>query len=92
MKVECPTTQAVINRMVNRANKGMKKFGVTMSQRDDYTPARLLREAQEEALDLAIYLEELIDRLTLSDKYQEWRSRDKIHLTPNNTSPAPLNK
>ena len=82
MKVACPTTQRVIDKMVDRANKGMAKFGMTMSERDDYTPPRLLREAQEEALDLAIYLEELIDRLTLKDKYLEWRNRDKLHILP----------
>ena len=82
MKVECSTTQRVIDKMVERAKKGQEKFGCTMSERDDYTPMRLLREAQEEALDLAIYLEELIDRLTLNDKYAEWRNRDKLHILP----------
>ena len=82
MKVKCPTTQRVIDKMRERAAAGMKKFGMTMAERNDYTSMRLLREAQEEALDLAIYLEELIDRLTLNDKYAEWRNRDKLHILP----------
>lgn len=66
-QVKCHTTQRVIDKMIERAEAGMEKFGVTMEERTEYTPIRLLREAQEEALDLAIYLEALIDKIAASE-------------------------
>lgn len=63
MKVECPTTQRVIDKMVSRAEAGMEEFGVTMPEREDYTAPRLLREIQEELLDAAVYIEALLERM-----------------------------
>ncbi len=49
----------VITRIRERADLGLKKYGTTM-ERQDLSRRDWLRHAQEEALDLAIYLERLI--------------------------------
>ncbi len=49
----------VITRIRERADLGLKKYGTTM-ERQDLSHQDWLRHAQEEALDLAIYLERLI--------------------------------
>lgn len=50
---------SVLDRIKDRANLGMLKYGVTM-ERDDVSTIEWLRHAQEEAMDLAIYLERVI--------------------------------
>lgn len=50
---------SVLERIKHRANLGMLKYGVTM-ERDDVSTVEWLRHAQEEAMDLAIYLERVI--------------------------------
>ena len=45
-----------------RAALGKKKYGTTM-ERDDLTPLDWPKHAQEEAMDLAVYLEKLIQEL-----------------------------
>lgn len=52
-------TEAVKWRMTRRAMDGQKKYGTTM-ERTDLTRKQWLIHAQEEAMDLAIYLEKLI--------------------------------
>lgn len=54
-----PIVVDVIERVKNRADKGMQKYGVAMT-RTDTTTVEWLRHAQEEALDLAVYLERCI--------------------------------
>lgn len=50
-----------------RAALGKKKYGTTM-ERDDLTPLDWLKHAQEEAMDLAVYLEKLIqDKLEVNE-------------------------
>ena len=44
----------------SRAEVGLAKYGVTVSDRP-LTRRQWLRHAQEEALDLAVYLQRLID-------------------------------
>jgi len=46
-------------KLLSRAAIGKKKYGVTM-ERTDLTKLQWLKHAQEEALDLAVYLEKLI--------------------------------
>jgi hypothetical protein len=58
-EVPDPLVQRVINRMRLRSNAGMETYGVTM-ERTDVGTIEWLRHAQEEALDLAIYLERCI--------------------------------
>jgi chromosome segregation ATPase len=50
--------ERVIERIRERAQAGLQKYGTTM-EREDLTVHRWLRLAQEEALDLAVYLERL---------------------------------
>ena len=49
----------VIEKIRLRREAGRKKYGVTM-ERTDLTRLDWLKHAQEEAMDLAIYLERLI--------------------------------
>jgi len=53
---------AVINKMTQRAEIGFKKYGVT-TERTDLTNKQWLIHAQEEAMDLAIYLQRIINDL-----------------------------
>tara|TARA_R100000030_G_scaffold93322_1_gene79371 strand:+ start:1575 stop:1757 length:183 start_codon:yes stop_codon:yes gene_type:complete len=46
-------------KIAQRAEVGEKKYGVTM-ERNDLTEIQWLKHAQEEAMDLAVYLEKLI--------------------------------
>ena len=62
-----PLVNRVISSMITRSNEGMKKYGVTM-ERKDVTKIQWLRHAQEEALDLAIYLERCISDLELEQE------------------------
>tara|TARA_R110001599_G_scaffold100194_1_gene256639 strand:- start:142 stop:351 length:210 start_codon:yes stop_codon:yes gene_type:complete len=49
----------VCTKITQRANVGKKKYGTTMD-RKDLTKLQWLKHAQEEAMDLAVYLEKII--------------------------------
>lgn len=49
----------VCKKIQQRAELGLRKYGVTL-ERDDLNTLDWLRHAQEEAMDLAAYLEVLI--------------------------------
>ena len=51
----------VCTKIQQRAEFGLKKYGVTL-ERDDLTELQWLIHAQEEAMDLANYLEVLIQK------------------------------
>ena len=51
--------QAIIGEIYNRARFGYEKYKTT-TDREDYTPQQWAKNAQEEALDMAIYLTKLI--------------------------------
>lgn len=53
-------------KLLQRSIVGLKKYGVT-TERTDLTLRDWLVHAQEEAMDLAVYLETLIQTLDLSD-------------------------
>lgn len=55
--------EAVIQKIRERRDRGRKKYGTTM-ERDDLSNVQWLIHAQEEAMDLAIYLERLIRELS----------------------------
>lgn len=57
-----PLVSRVIEKMSTRSRIGMAKYGVTM-ERKDVTTIEWLRHAQEEAMDLAIYLQRCIEDL-----------------------------
>jgi len=52
--------QAVRQKMADRAEFGMMKYGVS-TERGDLTHKQWLIHAQEEAMDLAVYLQRIID-------------------------------
>ena len=52
--------QAVIQKMADRAKFGLIKYGVS-TERSDLTRKQWLIHAQEEAMDLAVYLQRIID-------------------------------
>ena len=51
--------EQVCYKILKRSEDGKKKYGVTM-ERKDLTELQWLKHAQEEAMDLAVYLEKLI--------------------------------
>jgi len=51
--------ESVMEKMRQRSERGLSKYGVT-TERTDLTPEQWLVHAQEEAMDLTIYLEKLI--------------------------------
>jgi|TARA_R110002073_G_C9359421_1_gene571304 hypothetical protein len=53
----------VCTKITQRAELGKKKYGITMD-RTDLTELQWLVHAQEEAMDLAIYLEKIIQEKT----------------------------
>ena len=50
-------------KILDRAEVGEKKYGTTMD-RTDLSTADWIKHAQEEALDLAVYLEKILELLT----------------------------
>lgn len=61
--VSDPIVESVMERMANRSAQGIRTYGVPMT-RPDVTTIEWLRHAQEEALDLAVYLERIISDLS----------------------------
>jgi len=57
--------EQVCYKILKRSEEGKKKYGVTM-ERKDLTELQWLKHAQEEAMDLAVYLEKLITEKTKS--------------------------
>ena len=51
---------SVVSKILKRSNQGFEKYGTTM-EREDLSRLDWLKHAQEEAMDLAVYLEKLID-------------------------------
>lgn len=51
--------ESVRQKLLRRSEIGIQKYGTTMD-RTDLTQVDWLRHAQEEAMDLAVYLERLI--------------------------------
>ena len=50
--------ESVIEQFKERSNVGIKKYGITLD-REDLTRLEWLQHAQEEAMDLILYLEKL---------------------------------
>lgn len=57
-----PNVEAVRQKLKERAEVGMRKYGVDTT-RQDLMPIHWLKHAQEEALDLAVYLQRIITDL-----------------------------
>ena len=60
MKTSDKLVKRVMNKMALRANQGMIKFGNTMEDAKK-TNKEWLIEAQQECLDMAVYLEKCIE-------------------------------
>ena len=54
--------QKVVRKILKRAEVGKSKYGTTM-ERDDLSRLEWLVHAQEEAMDLAVYLEKIIQEI-----------------------------
>ena len=54
-------------KILDRAEVGEKKYGTTMD-RTDLSTADWIKHAQEEAMDLAVYLEKILELLTREQK------------------------
>ena len=52
--------EQVCFKILKRSEVGKKKYGTTM-ERGDLTKLEWLKHAQEEAMDIAVYLQKLID-------------------------------
>jgi sulfur carrier protein ThiS len=57
---KCETNAKLMQMLASRANVGLAKYGVTVSG-SPLTRQQWLQHALEEALDLAVYLQRLID-------------------------------
>ena len=60
--------ESVRSKLRARAEVGQRKYGVTM-ERTDLTHRQWLVHAQEEAMDLAVYLEKLIQAETVTSPF-----------------------
>jgi hypothetical protein len=65
-----PIVEAVRFKLLSRSQTGMYKYGVGLD-RQDLSRLNWLRHAQEEAMDLANYLEVLIQQEELSNPSTE---------------------
>ena len=54
--------QAIRQKLADRAEFGMMKYGVS-TERTDLSAKQWLIHAQEEAMDLAVYLQRIIDNI-----------------------------
>jgi hypothetical protein len=77
----CPHAQAVSEKMKERATHGLTKYGVTCA-RTDLTRVQWLRHAQEEAMDLAVYLERLIHDERIAVEYLSPGALELGRVTP----------
>jgi hypothetical protein len=68
-----PIVLKVLQRVKERSTAGMQTYGVPMT-RPDVTTIEWLRHAQEEALDLAVYLERIIYDLEEAENDHDWRN------------------
>lgn len=60
-----PIVQSVLNRIKDRADRGMHTYGVPMT-RTDLSTIDWLRHLQEELLDAALYVERIISDLSVN--------------------------
>ena len=61
--LEDKAVQGVVNKILQRSNVGLKKYGTNLN-REDLTQLKWINHAQEEAMDLCLYLEKIKQGLT----------------------------
>jgi hypothetical protein len=66
----------VCDKILERSEIGKQKYGVTM-ERQDLSRLQWLKHAQEEAMDLAVYLEKLINEEESKPFKYEWNITNK---------------
>ena len=65
-----PLVKKICEKMINRSNMGIKKYGDTMANAN-YGLISGIDNAIEEALDLAVYLEDVkLKLIKIRDKYK----------------------
>lgn len=65
-----PLVKKICEKMINRSNMGIKKYGDTMANAN-YGLITGIDNAIEEALDLAVYLEDVkLKLIKIRDKYK----------------------
>ena len=66
-----PLVKKICEKMINRSNMGIKKYGDTMANAN-YGLISGIDNAIEEALDLAVYLEDVkLKLIKIRDKYKK---------------------
>lgn len=74
--------KSVIDKIEERSKEGLRKYGTDL-ERDDYDTVDWLREAQQEAMDLALYLEVLTERIENSIRIsREEADRTRTQFDP----------
>ena len=68
--------EEVCFKILKRSETGKAKYGVTM-ERQDLSRLEWLKHAQEEAMDLAVYLEKLINEEESKPFKYEWNITNK---------------
>ena len=68
--------EEVCFKILKRSEIGKQKYGVTM-ERQDLSRLEWLKHAQEEAMDLAVYLEKLINEEESKPFKYEWNITNK---------------
>ena len=63
--------EQVCFKILKRSKIGKEKYGTTM-ERDDLTKLDWLKHAQEEVMDLAVYLEKIIQEIENMPFRYEW--------------------
>ena len=63
--------EQVCFKILKRSDVGKKKYGTTM-ERNDLTKLEWLKHAQEEAMDIAVYLQKLIELEEKKPFRYEW--------------------
>lgn len=55
--------ESVVNKYKERSKVGIETYGTTLD-REDLSPLEWLQHAQEEAMDLALYLEKIMKNIS----------------------------
>jgi len=69
--------QRVCDKILKRSEVGKEKYGTTM-EREDLSRLEWLKHAQEEAMDLAVYLQKLIDEEEKKEPCKDCRCQSGI--------------
>jgi hypothetical protein len=63
INIEDKAVEGVVNKILKRSDVGLKKYGTNLN-RNDLTTLDWINHAQEEAMDLCLYLEKIKQELT----------------------------